>query len=1257
MAIKYFLRDTNADTTCDSTGPFDLSQTQGTPGVTAKSQNSTGTWVEQQSFDVDVSGDTPDDGTIDWSFDINAWSADASVRIRIQAVDDTGCAVDGSTAYLPTTAGWDTDTAGTGVKTGSIGSFTWPSTSERLRVSVEVERDTGAHGSKSVTFNVNDADSFIRMNGFGNIAPTVQAATAASTVLDAQSGTGVQPIPPQVQAATAASIIADAASAGAVMVRRVGATLASIVVSAATAAALTVSLASASSASITLDAQSGTNALPPQVQAAEAASIRIGAASAWSADHKAFSAVYTVAAATSTGTQDLTLSGLGFTPKAVIITASSDAGDGTEQTDVQYCIGMSDGTTTKAKAVGIEDNVSTNGDATRYAQNDLIVIPGATSPAAMLGRATFTSFIADGVRVNWSVAPPSATQLHIQVFGGDGLLAHVDTEFSNTIETDVEVTGAGFTPDAIVTAAVLNGTASASIAYLTVGMASTAENQQCYALNGTTSTTTQCAFSQVRPYFAGAGINETMNTFAVFSHFTDDGFVYDREGPGSHSFAYMLLASARPIYAGGYDAPTSPTTSQAHTGFGFRPQSVFMWATPFTTDDTGSTVDPESIALSTHLFDADRAYSINIATEDAADPTDAWTRWDSQALLSYGSDRTLHQDAEFVSFDADGFTLNYSTGFSGQRWIVLALAGDPLPQVQAATAASIALDTPSATGVQGAAPQVQAASAASTILDAQSAGSLKATTRAAAAGAISLEASSDGVFLGRLSRAAAAVSIALDAATASATGTQIVAASAAGLAVDAASGSSLTAITGSASASSTSLDAQSATASMGAVSRAATSAELTLDAASATGSVSSSGTATAAELALDAQAATASPGPLTRAATAASTALDASAASSISTLQAPATAAALVVDALAASALTSTSGTATAAETSLDAASGSGIVGPVSQAATSAGLSLDAATGSGTGAQQQGASAALLALDAASGTGVTGSVTRPATAAVTSLDAASAGAQLATSVSATAAVLVADASTAGALTALSESASSAEISLDTASGTGVQPIDGQAVAAELSLDAQSAGFIATVTVAATASETVLDARSGSGSVSIPPIVRAATAASVALDAPSADPVLVRVQAATAASTALDTASGSGVVGSLSRGATAASIALNAATASATGAQQASATAASISLTASSASNARSIGATAASTALDTASAGATLRTARPATAASISLDVGTAQDISTPPVSQTHWRAKREVPATVNADATKRSWRVRREVDPDPTVG
>lgn len=163
MSVKYFLRNTTVDATCDLGGSSDLdadlNQTQGSDSdATGISSNTS--YEDILSFDVDVSGDTPDDGDMEVSIDITAISnPECNVRFYVEAIDDAGCTVEQSVTPIVQQT--------TGVKTFTFSGFVWPVAAERLRLRVQLQR-TLLHGNKTVTIDCSSVDSFVNAVGFGS---------------------------------------------------------------------------------------------------------------------------------------------------------------------------------------------------------------------------------------------------------------------------------------------------------------------------------------------------------------------------------------------------------------------------------------------------------------------------------------------------------------------------------------------------------------------------------------------------------------------------------------------------------------------------------------------------------------------------------------------------------------------------------------------------------------------------------------------------------------------------------------------------------------------------------------------------------------------------------------------------------------------------------------------------------------------------------------------------------------------------------
>jgi hypothetical protein len=153
MSKTYFLRDTNAETDCD--GPEvngDLSETQGASAEMSSNSTASESFVEVMRFAL-IDTDIPESGDqdIDYSFEVIE-ATDIDYEFRAVLVQSSICAQrsEDSTGSL---SGRQTAT-GTFSLTPFVGSG-----ADQLQLKVLIKRVSGTHGNKSITLQVNDADT------------------------------------------------------------------------------------------------------------------------------------------------------------------------------------------------------------------------------------------------------------------------------------------------------------------------------------------------------------------------------------------------------------------------------------------------------------------------------------------------------------------------------------------------------------------------------------------------------------------------------------------------------------------------------------------------------------------------------------------------------------------------------------------------------------------------------------------------------------------------------------------------------------------------------------------------------------------------------------------------------------------------------------------------------------------------------------------------------------------------------------------
>lgn len=152
MAVtRLYLRNTQ---TGGGTGGifYDLSTTQGTGATLVSASVSGTTFTEVLRWQYTLGSDVPDT-VIPTSIDVSAVSASTlEYRWKVERLDSSNNEI-ASSAY-------STALNTTGIKTASLSLSTAWASGDRVAISLELRRTSGA-GSRTVTINVNDADSYI----------------------------------------------------------------------------------------------------------------------------------------------------------------------------------------------------------------------------------------------------------------------------------------------------------------------------------------------------------------------------------------------------------------------------------------------------------------------------------------------------------------------------------------------------------------------------------------------------------------------------------------------------------------------------------------------------------------------------------------------------------------------------------------------------------------------------------------------------------------------------------------------------------------------------------------------------------------------------------------------------------------------------------------------------------------------------------------------------------------------------------------
>lgn len=145
----------------------------------------------------------------------------------------------------------------------------------------------------------------------------------------------------------------------------------------------------------------------------------------------------------------------------------------------------------------------------------------------------------------------------------------------------------------------------------------------------------------------------------------------------------------------GYFVKNGVNGNQAITGLGFRPRALIFWTTG--PGETPNTWDADiSSCVGVSAGGAGQSRSISAAMDDNSGAPRAYKAQSSKAIIIVDGDGNTDSAADMASFDADGFTLDWTTNDGGQQ-VVLYLAFGPSDVTQAAV---LTWNTPVAAGPQ-----------------------------------------------------------------------------------------------------------------------------------------------------------------------------------------------------------------------------------------------------------------------------------------------------------------------------------------------------------------------------------------------------------------------------------------------------------------------------------------------------------------------------------------------------------------------------
>lgn len=388
----------------------------------------------------------------------------------------------------------------------------------------------------------------------------------------------------------------------------------------------------------------------------------------------------------STGNLDVTITDLGWTPKAALFLVSGVETLGTDRSYGYWNIGCTDGTNQWAAGVGLAHNLSTTDNYRRFYTGSCLQVISSAS-ANVLFDATFVSFISNGIRINFNTVDATLLfKVTVVFFGGNDLQAAVGSVVLGNQNVESHVNTLSFQPGLVFFGGCTDASSSSvgSQAQLTFGAATSSANYG-HGFRATDNVSTSATIAMVSSNRVGSRVWGSGITYTVeATSFDSEGFsLYPRDGNGlSDEIGYLALyLGDRSVWVGGIDSPTS-TGNQSITSPGFTPQWGMIGTNVLAAYDSRDTTG-NSGSLGLSSFTSTEEFAFAIASEDNSSTGDNESQGDSASALIDTHTGTRRDEANFVSFDTTGWTLNFTTaGASVRKWWGVAIEEEAAAQAR-----------------------------------------------------------------------------------------------------------------------------------------------------------------------------------------------------------------------------------------------------------------------------------------------------------------------------------------------------------------------------------------------------------------------------------------------------------------------------------------------------------------------------------------------------------------------------------------------
>jgi hypothetical protein len=381
-----------------------------------------------------------------------------------------------------------------------------------------------------------------------------------------------------------------------------------------------------------------------------------------------------IAANTAIGLQEI-ISGLSWTPKAIILTTNMQTADGSA-VNARWGVGITaEDQTRAAVAISHQDAAGTM-DADRYHHNAKSLILINNSGTIIFDCDAFVT--SDGVGINITTTDGVARIINYHILGGTDITNATVKQFLSGSGTQ-NVVGVGFQGDFMMvigsdTTTAPPATNTAGI--MSIGWATSTSARASMAFNmGNGGTDAIEEKTQVTDKVIHQTNGAATLFSADFAGFTSDGFDLTWSTASANRYLYALVLKGGNYKVGTITQPTS-TGNQATSGLGFTPKGIMTLsqneaAVGTIVEDISNTIGAASAS--------DKRWTVWVGSDDGVGTSTTDQNLDRTQVTKAITSGTvaLTASSDFVSNDTDGFTLNFDAADATQREILYWAAGNP----------------------------------------------------------------------------------------------------------------------------------------------------------------------------------------------------------------------------------------------------------------------------------------------------------------------------------------------------------------------------------------------------------------------------------------------------------------------------------------------------------------------------------------------------------------------------------------------------